>query len=174
MVMSMGIRYYAYAFDADQTERALADPDSILSTDPLADAWGLEPGAVLSVMTGVQAVPHRDMLYLDKAWRHLQALTAPPGDVVARPAHRMFEGDVAWSDIGHAPWVRTLVPDEIPRISRDLAVIREEEIARLPEIVPVHHDRKEEIAWVNHLLGRAREFMASLAADRRGMVYLIG
>lgn len=39
----MGIRYYAYAFDADRAQQAVDDPHSILSSDPLADAWGLEP-----------------------------------------------------------------------------------------------------------------------------------
>jgi hypothetical protein len=33
----MGIRYYAYAFDADMTTRALADPASFISDDPLAE-----------------------------------------------------------------------------------------------------------------------------------------
>ena len=45
----MGIRYYAYAFDADQTEAALADPHHFLSDDPLADAWGLDRGNAISV-----------------------------------------------------------------------------------------------------------------------------
>lgn len=39
----MGIRYYAYAFDADMTARAQADPRSFISDDPLADAWGHAP-----------------------------------------------------------------------------------------------------------------------------------
>lgn len=89
----MGIRYYAYAFDGDLTERALADPRSIVSGDPLADAWGMEPGAQSSIATFKQAIPERDMLYLDKAWGLLQAVTAPTAfDSVARPAYRMFEG----------------------------------------------------------------------------------
>ena len=33
----MGIRYYAYAFDNDQTDRALANPRAFISQDPLAD-----------------------------------------------------------------------------------------------------------------------------------------
>ena len=44
----MGIRYYAYAFSADLAQRAIDDPHSILSSDPLADAWGLEPHASVS------------------------------------------------------------------------------------------------------------------------------
>ncbi|WP_454130685.1 hypothetical protein [Microbacterium lacticum] len=47
----MGIRYYAYAFDADRAQQAVDDPHSILSSDPLADAWGLEPHASVSVAT---------------------------------------------------------------------------------------------------------------------------
>lgn len=63
----MGIRYYAYAFDADRTAEALASPRLFLSSDPLADAWGLERGARCGAATFRQAVPDRDMLYLDKA-----------------------------------------------------------------------------------------------------------
>lgn len=73
----MGIRYYAYAFDHELTGQALADPRSILSSDPLADAWGLVPHAAVSTATFEQVVPRRDMLYLDKAWRELQFLTGP-------------------------------------------------------------------------------------------------
>ncbi|WP_208544560.1 hypothetical protein [Rathayibacter sp. VKM Ac-2759] len=88
----MGIRYYAYAFNADRTEAALADPRSIISDDPLADAWGMPHGVSTAVATFVQSVPERDMVYLDKAWAPLQALTAgrAPGGS-PRPAHRMFE-----------------------------------------------------------------------------------
>ena len=47
----MGIRYYAYAFDVDLTEQAARAPHSILSCDPLADAWGMEPGVRVGVAT---------------------------------------------------------------------------------------------------------------------------
>lgn len=88
----MGIRYYAYAFDSEQTENALADPLSVIGSDPLADAWGLEPGSSGGV-TDRQSVPERDLLYLDKAWPYLQGLTAPrPSSGAARAAYRMFEG----------------------------------------------------------------------------------
>jgi len=72
----MGIRYYAYAFDAYLTQQAVDDPHSILSSDPPADAWGLEPHASVSVATFEQVSPKRDMLYLDKAWSALQSLCA--------------------------------------------------------------------------------------------------
>ena len=55
--------------------------------------WGLEPHAIVSVTMFEQAIPKRDMLYLDKAWRELQELTRPPhGSHPTRPAYRMFEG----------------------------------------------------------------------------------
>ena len=43
----MGIRYYAYAFDADLTERALADPRSVIGETALAGAWGMPHGAAI-------------------------------------------------------------------------------------------------------------------------------
>jgi len=63
----MGIRYYAYAFDADMTARAQADPRSFISDDPLADAWGMPHGAQIAVTNFEQSVPETEMLYLDKA-----------------------------------------------------------------------------------------------------------
>jgi hypothetical protein len=81
----MGIRYYAYAFDADRARQAVDDPHSILSSDPLADAWALEPHASVSVATFEQVSPKRDMLYLDKAWSALQSSRAR-GPEVPPPA----------------------------------------------------------------------------------------
>lgn len=64
----MGIRYYAYAFEAEDTERAIQDPRSMMACDPLGDAWGIVPGGHGDIATLKQHTPERDMLYLDKAW----------------------------------------------------------------------------------------------------------
>jgi hypothetical protein len=172
----MGIRYYAYAFDADLTEQAVRAPHSILSPDPLADAWGMAPGARAGVATFVRMVPERDMLYLDKAWSSLQRLTAPAAGVtVARPAHRMFEGRVRMVGLGWQPWVRTLTPEEIPAIARDLASISDEEVqARFRAMAARTRAPDDEADYAGEFLRRAQEFVEGLAADGRGMVYLIG
>ncbi|MCB5273282.1 hypothetical protein BJG92_00801 [Arthrobacter sp. SO5] len=73
----VGIRYYAYAFDSDQTGKALADPFTVIGSDPYADACGLEPGFPMGVTDFRQSLPERDFLYLDTAWRSLQQLTSP-------------------------------------------------------------------------------------------------
>lgn len=171
----MGIRYYAYAFDAPLTERALADPHSILSADPLADAWGLEPGAAVSYTTFEQAVPERDLLYLDKAWRELQALTAPVsrGDA-PRPAYRMFEGHVAMHGFGWDAWVRTLRPSDIPEIAADVAALERTETIRRGHAGGAAAAPDSEAAYVMSHLSAARRFTALLAEENRGMVYMIG
>jgi len=168
----MGIRYYAYAFDDALTERALANPQSILSADPLADAWGLEPGAAVSLATFEQVIPERDMLYLDKAWRHLQDLTGSTGeDGSARPAYRMFEGTVRMHRLGWDPWVRALAPDEMPGIARDLENVDE---SRLADFAGSGVDSVVETDYARQYLRRAREFASRLADEHRGMVYMIG
>ncbi|MFT4137092.1 hypothetical protein [Microbacterium sp.] len=158
----MGIRYYAYAFDHELTEQALVDPRSILSDDPLADAWGLEPGAAVSVATFEQTVPARDMLYLDKAWQELQYLTGPHLPGGARPSYRMFEGRVTMQGYGWIPWVRALHPDEMPAIARDLWAIEDADAG------------SDTDSYVVPYLRRAQAFASGLAAEGRGAVYMIG
>lgn len=172
----MGIRYYAYAFDANQTDQALADPRSFLSADPLADAWGFEHGATICTPTFEQAVPHRDMLYLDKAWRHLQCLTAPAEpDLIAGHAYRMFEGEVVMNDMGWEPWVRTLTPLDVLAVAGDLENISDEDVElRLRESRFFDRDFEGEFDYVVNYLRQARTFTANLAAEGRGMVYKIG
>lgn len=168
----MGIRYYAYAFDADSTEAALAHPRRFLSADPLADAWGMEPGAVVGIATVQQTVPKRDMLYLDKAWHELQTVTAPAGGATARPAHRMFEGQVTHTYDGWHSWVEGVAPDELPAIADDLASIDEQDVRVALQGRMPHRDHS--LAYALQYLAAARDFAAALVEDGRGMVYMIG
>jgi hypothetical protein len=173
----MGIRYYAYAFDADLAQQAVDHPHSILSSDPLADAWGMEPHASVSVATFEQVSPQRDMLYLDKAWSALQSLTRPMSDDgAAGAAYRMFEGNVSMHGLGWDPWVRTILPAEVPAIRDDLCAIDEARVQRWARTWRSPHgaDAEDELRYVLDFLGRAQEFVESLATDGRGMVYLIG
>jgi len=168
----MGIRYYAYAFEKDQTDQALANPRAFIAADPLADAWGFEPHASVATVTFEQAVPMRDLLYLDKAWPDLQSLTgATSSDGRPRPAFRMFEGEVTMCDGGWHPWVRALTPEEVVEVADDLAAL-EHEIASVG-LVPGGADGEDE-DYLLHFLRRARTFVQCLAAEGRGMAYLIG
>lgn len=170
----MGIRYYAYAFDADQTRAALADPRAFISSDPLADAWGMEPHVQYGLATFEQRTPKRDLLYLDKAWSSLQALTRPASPSARpRPAFLMFEGWVTWEPDGYGwfPWVRALGPDEMPAIAKDLG--------RLTAAAASTRLRRrgvptDDIEYTLHYLGDARAFVEGLVSDGRGMAYLIG
>lgn len=169
----MGIRYYAYAFDNKLRDQAQRDPGSLISSDPLADAWGLEPHATISQATFQQTVPKRDMLYLDKSWQELQLLTGPPEHGgTARPAYAMFEGAVKMHDLGWEPWVRPLFPEDLHEIEQDLAdLVRIEKkwISRNSATTEARED-----THTIQFLRRAHEFVAGLVADGRGMVYMIG
>lgn len=168
----MGIRYYAYAFDPERTEQAFADPGRFISADPLADAWGFPPGASFATPTFEQAVSPRDMLYLDKAWRALQALTGPTAGRSARPSFQMFEGDVTHHEYGWDRFVRALGPDELPAIAADLDAMDRDWLGRHVR-VPSSRDAGEEVAYLEEFLERARVFTAALADEGRGMVYVI-
>lgn len=170
----MGIRYYAYAFDKEQTDQALADPRAFIASDPLADAWGFEPHARTGVVTFEQSVPKRDLLYLDKAWRGLQALTGPtPTQALARPAYRMFEGKVAFSHGGlsWSPWVRVLDPAEVRLIAQDLGGLTADGVR---DRLRRDGATQDEVDYVLPYLESARSFVNDLARDGRGMAYLIG
>ncbi len=173
----MGIRYYAYAFDAELAQQAIDDPISILSSDPLADAWGMEPHASVSVTTFEQTSPKSDLLYLDKAWSALQSLTYPTSDARGEaPAYRMFEGRVTMHDMGWDPWIRTILPEEIPAIRDDLCAFDEARVRAwaVDWCSPFGADDEDEIRYVLGFLERAKEFVSALADDGRGMVYMIG
>ena len=165
----MGIRYYAYAFDNHQTQAALTDPHTFISSDPLADAWGFEPHARVARPSFEQSVPERDMLYLDKAWRPLQALTN--SSEVRRPAYCMFEGDVAMREGGWTwdPWIRVLTPSQVRHIELDLRG-RTGDTARRQLEERVSDD---DVDYAMHYLDRARRFVEDLAWNGRGMVYTI-
>lgn len=170
----MGIRYYAYAVDAEQTSAALADPRAFISSDPFADAWGMEPHARCGVATMRQRTPERDLLYLDKAWPSMQALTRGASrSARPRPAHEMFEGWVIHDPDGYGwiPWVKALGPDDIPTIADDLERMSSSSArARLRR----RGVTVDEIDYVLPYLSLARTFVRGLVEDGRGMAYLIG
>ncbi|MEZ0578327.1 DUF1877 family protein [Nocardioides sp. MH1] len=168
----MGIRYYAYAVDADQADRALADPRAFISSDPLADAWGMKPHAAVSVASFEQTVPERDMLYLDKAWRGLQVLTGPrSGAGAARPAYRMFEGKVEMCGDGWIPWYRALAPAQVHEVAQDLGDLQREVAAVGLRRIGASGVN---LSYAVDYLDRATRFVRRLAADGRGMAYMIG
>lgn len=176
----MGIRYYAYAFDGDQTESALAEPRSFIGADPLADAFGLPPGFTEGYTDFEQGPPEAEMLYLDKVWNNLQRMTKPSRpDGQARPAYRMFEGAVTPVDSGWAewrPWLRVIAPDEVKDIADDLDTLTD---ADFIPFYSVHgdatdEDRASERAGVAQFVSRAISFLRGLERTERGFVYMIG
>ncbi|MHA7272175.1 hypothetical protein ACX80Z_01960 [Arthrobacter sp. TMT4-20] len=173
----MGIRYYAYAFDSEQTERALSDPLTVIGSDPLADVLGLEEGFTQGSTDFRRSVPERDLLYLDKAWSCLQRLTAPPvaGDR-ARPAYRMFEGHVTYLDNGFTwrPWLRAIPPDEVELVARDVEMIGDHDIEAGLEGVHSSQRLESEVAYATEFLHRARNFVQAVASEGRGFAYMIG
>ena len=170
----MGIRYYAYAVEADRIEDALECPSMFLSCDPLADALGMEVGAMSGTAIMRQVVPEQDMLYLDKAWSELQELSRTGGyDGGPRPSYRMFEGKVCMFGMGWEPWVRVLRPEEMKAISLDLKSLCLEEEFPILE----HGDGisgGERMSYVASYLRAACRFADVLVGSGRGMVYMIG
>lgn len=171
----MGIRYYAYAFDADVTDQALAAPRVFISRDPLADAWGLPHGFRVGGPIGEQGVSRRDMLYLDKAWSYLQRVAGPTPGRPARAAYRMFEGHVLYLPEGcWEPWIRALAPHEVADIAHDVGQLSEDDVATgLTGRDGERHFSENDVAYVAEYLRDAQEFVTQLAEDNRGFVYTI-
>ncbi|WP_438855072.1 hypothetical protein [Agromyces sp. M3QZ16-3] len=122
----------------------------------------------------MQTTSRRDMLYLDKAWSVLQAMTAPEaiGDP-PRAAFRMFEGRVTHHSAGWDAWIRTIVPEEVVAIRDDLERLITAESERRTTGVGAAADPDAD-DYVGRYLRSALEFVAGLAVDGRGMVYMIG
>jgi hypothetical protein len=157
----MGIRYYAYPLPAEFVERARSDPHLFLSADPLADAWG-------------PAEDRPTMLYLDKCWWYLQALTWPDHDTPPRPAYRLFEGEVTEvGDGSHLPWLRVLDPEEVAEIARDLALLDDDDVHTWAAETSLSRGR-EDVDYLKHYLGAAKDFIARMVPDGWGLLYLIG
>lgn len=158
----MGIRYYAYPVDAGLVARAHEDPYLFLPQDPLADAWG-------------PAANRPTMLYLDKCWRYLQALTQPDLGMLPRPAYRLFEGEVTYVHDGIAwlPWTRVLGPDEVAEVARDLALIDLDDVRTLLR-QPGFRACADEYGYIAQYLADAQAFAARMSDAGSGLVYLIG
>lgn len=174
----LGVRYYAYAFDSDQTEQALADPLMVIGPDPLAYTLGLEPGFTHGVTGFRQSLPERDFLYLDKAWPHLQRLAARHSSGAgARAPYRMFEGQVTNTDgdCTSRPWVRALPPHEVAHVAWDLEMISDRDIeAGLGGFCSSSQSLESELAYATQFLHRARDFAHAVASEGRGFAYMIG
>lgn len=79
------------------------------------------------------------------------------------------------NDMGWESWVRTLTPPEALAVSRDLEDIPDEDVElRLRESHDFSRDLDGEVDYVVSYLRQARAFTANLAAEGRGMVYMIG
>jgi hypothetical protein len=158
----MGIRYYAYPIDADQYEEAVKDPCRFHGSDPLMDAWG---------PTDEQP----EMLYLDKCWHELQVLFSTGSGVADRPALSLVEGQVTHVEMGWIPFERALSPAEVAEIASDLETIGEADIRRLlPQLNRWNETPEQVYSYVANFLANAQEFTTRLAADGRGLVYMIG
>lgn len=169
----MGIRYYAYAYEAADLDEVLADPSLVISDDPLADAWGFTPHTYgLLDANFQQSVPEDQMLYLDKAWSHLQWAIRPEDGQQSRPAYRMFEGKVANTSMGHLPFERVLTPDQVLAVAADLVEVSDENVAERLRRCPFY--RGDDLPFVLDHLQRARTFVTILASRGQGMAYTIG
>ncbi|MGO1638116.1 hypothetical protein [Ancrocorticia populi] len=173
----MGIRYYAYAFDPDMYEEAKANPERFIGSDPLADAWGFEPGATGAIQPSFQqALPKEDFLYLDKAWQELQAITRNGCDNDEyRPAHRMFEGYTDWRGFWFKSWLRTISPEEVVPIAEDLRqVLDNQSVVRVASMSDLAEGLDQGDDYVMQYLREAEVFVRGLASEGRGFVYKIG
>lgn len=161
----MGIRYYAYPVLASDIERARDDPRAFLSADPLYDAWG-----------PAELKPR--MLYLDKCWDQLQEFLGSRPGRPERVSFQLVEGEVTHTYEGWIPFIRVLSPTQVEEVARDIAQLGEAEVlaARVPTFGRdgVVNDDPEELRYVMQYLDDAKAFVAALATDNLGLIYMIG
>lgn len=161
----MGIRYYAYPVAASDMDAALKHPEAFVGSDPLSDAWGLEPVGPNEYAMGVNPRPR--MLYLDKCWGLLQTLTHPLEN--PRPAHKLVAGDVIPTGFGWYPHFAALGPADVSLVADDLDDIAQK---RLDEFCA---DLNEDDAdYLRFHFDAARTFTRALSENGEGLAYTIG
>ena len=116
------------------------------------------------------------MLYLDKAWSHLQTITSADSEQSdPRPAFRVFEGRVTPHELGWEPWIRVVTPSEVVLAHEDLVTITDSDAEDcIRRWYRGFREPDAEVRYALDFLERARLFIRRLAEDGRGMVYLIG
>ena len=162
----MGIRYYAWPLSAADVEAARREPRSFMADDPFGQAWFTE---------------NEGNCYLDKAWRGLQMLIADSSpNETDRPAAALVAGDVTFVGYGWDPYIGVLDPEELRRAAEDLKRVAED----IPfQWRPRRRNSKArsgpgsvllERDYINDYLSRLREYVTSLVAQEKGMIYMIG
>lgn len=176
-IAGMGIRYSAVSFDAALSDKARQWPYRVYHNDPFEGSKDVGCSDRCDHSKREWSDPCRGYLGLDKAWRTLQRLTEPTWPDPARPAYRMFEGDATFVNEWpwEIPWVRAVLPEEVPAIRDDLLTLGIDDFDpafrwRHNSDGTVVDDFDYEAMFLEH----AKTFLAWLAEDGRGMVYLIG
>jgi hypothetical protein len=159
----MGIRYYAYPVAAVHAELARIAPHTLMSDDPLVDAWGPES-------------ERPAMLYLDKCWGYLQRLFDAKDDRPARPAFDLVKGKVVMTATGWESVIRALDPDQVVIVAKDLETVTADDVWEMLDdgSLQFSDDRAEEFDYIMWNLDAAKAFTARLAREGLGLVYLIG
>ena len=161
----MGIRYYAYPVAPQNIDEASKNPEQFLSSDPLVDAWGLEPVGPNEYAMHVNPRPR--MLYLDKCWSLMQRLTHQTAH--PRPAYALVAGDVLPDGFGWHPYVAALTPAEVADIANDLEAIADDELASFCETL-----EEDDADYLKYHFEQAKAFTRELAQSGEGLVYTIG
>lgn len=161
----MGIRYYAYPVAPQNIDEVSKNPERFLSSDPLADAWGLEPVGPNEYAMDVNPRPR--MLYLDKCWSLMQRLTHQ--STQPRPAYALVAGDVIPDGFGWRPHVAALTPAEVIQVADDLDALADDELAGFCESL-----EEDDADYLNYHFEQARSFTRELAQSGEGLVYTIG
>ncbi|WP_296136821.1 hypothetical protein [uncultured Tessaracoccus sp.] len=164
----MGIRYYAYPVEPAMVEAARRDPWCVMSDDPLADAWGLEP--IDEHHWAFTDRPKPEMLYLDKCWSILQRFSWPDGGE-ARPAYQLFQGQVTLvlTDRAWDPHLAVLDVATVAAIADDLDSVTPEELDAF--CATLDEDDRD---YFLEYFGQARTFARDIATRGLGLAYMIG
>lgn len=163
----MGITYFACSYPPELIDAVYDEPPLALTINPIVERWSAENGISLPTLD------------LDRLWHAFQEVTAPPPRITGweypRPAYRMFEGhitEVYSDDIAWFPWVRVIPPDETAVISRDLARLDPETLARADGYRDT--STQQLVKTYGQLLANAQAFTKDLADSGFGFVYTIG
>lgn len=156
----MGIRYLAISIAAEDVERAQNDECPFCSASYIRNRdtdgrWD-------------------DYLDLDKAFGYLRRVLFERENDQQRAGLALVSGDVTNTHDGWIPYEAALTAEAVGAIASDLALVDERLVRTKLDVGPYSARTEDDIDYTLEYLQRAKDYLAIVVSEGRGLAYTIG